>query len=318
MTHYVGLNVLIEKEFTEQLRSKRFYLVLGLILLIGLASIYSAASGIRATLDQDSTTQFIFLSLFSSSGGGLPSFATFISFFLPLIGLTLGFDVINGESSRGTLSRLMAQPIYRDSIIVGKFIGGSCILTLMVTILFGGVTGVGILAIGVGPSHEEVARLIIYYLLTIIYVSFWYALSVMLSMLFKQTTASALAGIGLWLFFTIFVSILSGVLANAVFPVENSTDVNQVVHHQQMLLYLSRISPMNIYSESITTILHPDVRSLGIVFYEQMEGAIQGVLPLGESIMLIWPHIVALFGLIMIVFAVTYIRFMRREIRSNE
>src|SRR5262245_63426501 len=68
--------------------------------------------------------QFAFLLLITSSGDSIFSLATLLGFFGPLIGITLGFDSISGEYARGTLSRVLSQPIYRDSLINGKFIAG--------------------------------------------------------------------------------------------------------------------------------------------------------------------------------------------------
>ena len=44
---------------------------------------------------------------------------------MPLIAIGLGFDAINGEHNRRTLSRILSQPIYRDALLFGKFLGGS-------------------------------------------------------------------------------------------------------------------------------------------------------------------------------------------------
>ncbi|MGK6316981.1 ABC transporter permease [Neorhizobium sp. DT-125] len=38
--------------------------------------------------------------------------------------IALGFDTVNGECGRRTMSRLLAQPIYRDALRFGKFLGG--------------------------------------------------------------------------------------------------------------------------------------------------------------------------------------------------
>ena len=36
----------------------------------------------------------------------------------------LGFDAVNSEHNRRTLSRILSQPIYRDALLFGKFIAG--------------------------------------------------------------------------------------------------------------------------------------------------------------------------------------------------
>ena len=47
-----------------------------------------------------------------------------LGFLIPLMAIGLGFDAINGEHNRRTLSRILAQPIYRDALLIGKFLAG--------------------------------------------------------------------------------------------------------------------------------------------------------------------------------------------------
>ena len=41
--------------------------------------------------------------------------------FFSLVGLIIGFDTINRKRNEGTLSKFLSQPIYRDTVINGKF-----------------------------------------------------------------------------------------------------------------------------------------------------------------------------------------------------
>jgi len=59
---------------------------------------------------------FVFLMVFTEPGA-MFSLVQFVAFFGPLVGLILGFDTINRERNEGTLSKLLAQPIYRDVVI---------------------------------------------------------------------------------------------------------------------------------------------------------------------------------------------------------
>ena len=54
------------------------------------------------------------------------------SLLVPIIGIALGFDAINSERTGGTMSRLLAQPVYRDGVINGKFLAGLIVLAMMV------------------------------------------------------------------------------------------------------------------------------------------------------------------------------------------
>ncbi len=312
---YNGLGVLFKKEITDHLRSKRFTIILILVGIIALSSIYSAGMGIREAVNKQNDG-FIFLKLFSSSGASTPSFVSFISFLGPLIGLSLGFDAINGERSRGTLSRLLAQPIYRDTVIIGKFLAGTGILTLMVFSLGIVVAGLGILMTGIPPSPEEVARLVVYLILTAIYIGLWYGVSLMFSLIFRQTATSALAGIALWLFMSVFVGLIAGIIANGVYPTAGTSSIDVLLKHETLKQNLSRISPLTIYNEALTIMLNPGIRTVGLITSDQLEGAIAGPLPLGQSILLIWAHLVTMVAMVVACFAFSYIIFMKQEIRA--
>ena len=82
----------------------------------------SRAEQIRNTTAED---PFLFLRLFAPPGQTLLSFVTVLSILIPLIAIGLGFDSVNGEYNRRTMSRILAQPIYRDALLLGKFLAGA-------------------------------------------------------------------------------------------------------------------------------------------------------------------------------------------------
>jgi len=80
---------------------------------------------------------------------------------------------------------------------------------------------------------------------------------------------------------------------------------------------LLRIMPNQLFTEATTTLLMPSVRSLGPLTMEQVYGTIPGPLPLGQSVLLVWPQVTGLIAATVICFALSYLSFMRREIRSR-
>jgi ABC-2 type transport system permease protein len=86
---------------------------------------------------------------------------------------------------------------------------------------------------------------------------------------------------------------------------------------EQLRLTLMRIMPNQLYSEATTTLLMPSVRSLGPLTMEQMIGAIPGPLPLGQSLLLVWPQVTGLVAGTITSFVISYLLFMRREIRPR-
>jgi len=308
-----GMLAVYRKELADHLGSRRFLILFVLICLAGLSAVYTAGQSIRTEV---SDTQNVFLLLFTSSSGSLPSFFTFIGFLGPLVGLALAFDSVNGEMNRGTLSRLLAQPIFRDAVINGKFLAGLTTVALMLASIVVIVSGLGILMLAVVPTLGELLRLLVFLVVCVLYVGFWLALSTTFSVLFRQTTTAALAGIASWIFFTFFVNMIVDAIANAMLNVVDIFDIEALVRLESTRLMLARISPSTLFQEATVAMLMPKVRSLGPVLVSQTIGMLPNPLSVRESLVLIWPHTVALMALICICFAIAYVRFMTQEIRS--
>lgn len=141
-----GFSTLYHKELADHFHSARFKLVFALLILTSLASLYGALSSISdATF---SSSEYLFLALYTASGSSIPSFASFLAYLAPLAGLAMGFDAINRERTQGTLNRLVSQPIHRDAVINAKFLAGTTVVFIMiffVGIMVGGL-GLAILA----------------------------------------------------------------------------------------------------------------------------------------------------------------------------
>ena len=311
-----GRHALYRKELADHLKSRRFLILLLLIGTTSFASLYGAVSGLADVLESDGN--FAFLKLYTTSGSSIPSFMSFIALLGPIIGLALGFDAINSERTGGTLNRLASQPIYRDSIIIGKFMAGLAVISTIIYTMGIALGAVGILVTGLKPSGEEVVRILIFLTFTVIYVAFWLALSIFFSVICRHAATSALASIAVWMFFAVFMSLVASIIANAMDPV--NTDYNAAVNalnNYTLNLNLNRISPSYLYSEAVSTIMNPSVRTVNIVTMDQLVGAISGYLSLGQSLLLVWPHLTGLAALMLVAFGGSYIGFMRQEVRTN-
>ncbi|SMB99375.1 ABC-2 type transport system permease protein [Thermanaeromonas toyohensis ToBE] len=311
-----GLKVIFFKELADNLSSTRMGILFSLVAVACLSALYVAAQSIRQSVGQEGSA-FVFLRLFTTSGGSLPPFISFLSFLGPLLGLALGFDAINGEYNKRTLSRLLAQPIYRDDVINGKFLAGIAVLAIMIAALGLLVAGLGLVFIGVPPRGEEIGRILAYLMVSIIYVAFWLSISLLFSLLFRQAATSALAGIAVWLFCAIFAPMLAGIIADGLFPAGENAPAELILRNAVWKQNLSRLSPTTLYDEATLYLLNPGVRTLGPVLIQQVIGAIPGFLPLSQSLLLIWPHLVGLIAGTLIIFALAYYYFMRQEIRTS-
>jgi ABC-2 type transport system permease protein len=309
--------VIVNKEISDHLRSWRFIILIALLALTCFGSLYAPLANISKLTDaHNNNSSFPFLNLFILSDGTLPSFIVFINFLGPLLGISLGFDAINSEQNRGTLSRIMAQPIHRDYLLNAKFLSALLVIGIMFFALGFLVMALGILTIGIPPTEEEFLRIIFFILISILYVAFWLNLSILLSIQFRQTATSALACIAIWLFFTVFYHLIVNLISKANLPGEMASP-QQVINYQRFVLNLLRLEPGQLYNEATTTLLMPSVRSLGPLSIEQVQGTIPGLLPLGQSIMIVWPQLTGLIAATSVCFALSYVSFMRKEIRSR-
>ena len=313
------LSVMVRKEIADHIRSWRFIILLALIDLTSIGSIYVSRSNIKAVVgnENDPDRLFLYLKLLTTTDGSLPAFHIFISFLGPLLGIGLGFDAVNSEQNNGTLPRLLAQPVYRDQLLLAKFIGSLAVITALFLSLVFLMIGGGLLITGVMIEAAEFARTLAFVAITVVYVGFWLSLSICLSVHFRQAATSALTAIGIWLFFTIFYRIVVNMAVKAFFPDPTFLSEAEIISWNGLLLDLLRLAPSQLYTDATTTLLMPSVRSLGPLTVEQMSGAIPAPLPLRESLLIVWPQVSGLLAATAVCFAISYYSFMRREIRTG-
>jgi ABC-2 type transport system permease protein len=303
-----GLGVVTLKELSDHFTSTRMRVLEWLVVLTALAAVYGAIQQVRDATAED---PFLFLRLFTTAREPLPSFVAFLSFLVPLMAIGLGFDAVNGEHNRRTLSRILSQPIYRDALLFGKFIAALTTLSVSLIALWLLVIGLGLIMLGIPPGGEEMARAFIFLLVTIAYAGVWLALAMLASVVFRSAATAALVTLGLWLFITVIWPALAPAIAEAVVPADSQ---EALVLTAQML---ARLSPSTLFGECVLALLDPTTRTLGPIYLSQFQGAVMGSpLPLWDSVMVAWPQIVGLIAASILLFVGGYVAFQRQEVRA--
>jgi ABC-2 type transport system permease protein len=309
----IGMSAVFWKEMADHFGSRRFLFI---TLIIVSASLFISYSATTSKELAGAEGEFLFLSLFTASGRGLPSFLFFISFFGPLIGIIMGFDSISGEHSRGTMSFLLSQPIYRDSVINGKFLAGLATVAVMIASIMVIIAGISIAKLGVVPNGQEIFRAVVFFVAAMVYIAFWMSLSILCSAIIKKSSTSALVAIAVWIFLTFFVYMFVGLIADKVAPITQNVTEVQLAKHENIKAMLMRVSPAVLLEEISSAILNPSVRLMGPVLQAQVRDLIPSPLSFEQSLMVVWPQFVSLIALSVICFAITYVVFMRQEIRA--
>ena len=315
-----GIKTIFKKELADHFSSYRFMILFALIAMVSLIIAYRAGLNIRQELEGVVKPQFVFLMLFTTKGA-LFSLVQFLGFFGPLIGLILGFDMVNRERNEGTLSKLLSQPIYRDAVVNGKFLAGVVTVAVMVVSIVLVVTGLGLRMVGVVPGMEEIWRIIIYMILSIVYVSFWLGVAILFSIVFRSIATSALAALAVWIFFSFFISLGADVVADSFAPESGEPTAEEIIRRARIQRGFSLVSPMQLYTEGTATVIDPTRRTTqSIVLMGPLErislSRFSGPLALSQSILVVLPYIISLIAITAICFAISYTVFMRQEIRS--
>lgn len=306
-----GWRVVARKEFADHLLSARFLVLIGILGVAAAAAVVAASGGIRAVASDTEGIPALFLKLFTVTTDPVPfALVVFIGFLAPLLGIMFGFDAISGERSQGTLPRLLAQPIHRDELVTGKFVGGLAVIAVMLTALTLFVSGIGIFRLGLVPTSTEVGRLFVWLIVSIIYVGFWQALATLASVTVRRAASSALIAVGIWLVLALFGTFIFQAAANILSPGDDELSSTRIE------MFISRLSPATLFSETSTVLLDPTQRTVDLVTVEQADRAILSNLSLAQSLSVVWPQIVGLLALTAALFAIAYIAFMRQEIRA--
>lgn len=127
------------------------------------------------------------------------SLASLTIFLVPLIALLVSHDAIAGEAERGTLLLLLAYPVSRAAIIVGKFAGQVAILAVAT------VVGYGVAALAVGWNLGAASWLAFAAMTgaSVLLGAVFLALGILASTLVRQRSTAGGIAVGLWLFFVI-------------------------------------------------------------------------------------------------------------------
>lgn len=186
-----------KKEYIENVRNAWVITVSAVFLLLTLltswlVSVFASpaeAAGAAAEFDRVVLT----LSVMQSFGGFLP----------PILALILGFGTLAGERESGSLGLLVAQPLSRTEIVLGKWLGLWGVLATAVLVGFGLGGLVVVIDSEAGGSGWQ--ALGVFLLVTLAWTAAWISLTMLVSAFFARRGTAIAGSIGLWFLFGSFL-----------------------------------------------------------------------------------------------------------------
>ncbi|MFB6143945.1 MAG: ABC transporter permease subunit [Candidatus Nanohaloarchaea archaeon] len=209
------------KQLEDTFSSKKFLLIMGLFLLLSLASVYLGVQNYNQRMEN-----------FRQEGfrGDIPEkpslvdvFEIMVSFNLPLaagvLALLLSYDSVSREREEGTIELLLSYPVYRDEVINGKFAAGLFTVALALLIAFTASSGLAIYLTGALPTMQEVYRIMFMWQGSVVYMAFFFGLGTLYSTIFRSSWRSLIAGMVTLLIF-IATPFIAGFAADFIYPMK--------------------------------------------------------------------------------------------------
>lgn len=197
MIEFANIRTIAEKELRDALRNRWF-----IVFTVAFAGLAFALS----TMIQSGGTQLRVMSF----GKTAASLINLVLLFVPLIGLTLGAANLAGDRETGALVYLLAQPVNRIEVLLGKYLGMAGALLATLSLGFGLAGAALALQGSIQDAGGYLMTVILAYLLALAMLSLGFLMSTL-----TQKTAAALGGaLFLWLFL-VFIGDL-GIMGTAV------------------------------------------------------------------------------------------------------
>lgn len=290
-----NIGVIAQKEFSDHLYSPGFRMLLGIFTLIILSrSVISGKNG-------HNIFEFGFIDV-----------AQVITLFLPVLGLALGFDSVVREKNSKSLNTLLTHPVFRDNIISGKIIGGLGALILVVFISVIASIGTLLILTGIDIGFSELNRILVFSLLTFLYLSGFFAFSLLISIISKSSESSFISGLVVWInLILIFGAIVTA--ASSIITGELIVDLNNNENAKALSGDLQKLSPASYYAEAVTG-LRLSYGSFGISSGKETKGIFDLRAGLGTWFADYWINLVILIAIPVLMFIVSYVVFLRRDI----
>lgn len=234
MIDFANIRTIVKKELRDALRNRWF--IIFTLAFAGLAFALSA-------MMQPVGSQFRAVSYSHTSA----SLINLVLLFIPLIGLTLGAANLASDRETGSLSYLLAQPVTRVEVLLGKYIGTAGALLATLTIGFGIAGVVLVLQGSLQYSGDYLLTVILAYLLALAMLS----LGLLMSTLARKSTTALGGALFLWLFL-VFIGDL-GIMGTAV-----STQMSI-----EVVFFIAVLNPLQMFKIASILIIQANLDVLG-------------------------------------------------------
>ena len=149
---------------------------------------------------------------------------------LSFIVLLLTFDTVSGQRESKTLALVLANPISRTTVLLGKYV--TALLTAMLIVAVGVILSVLLIILSgrIDLSASLFLEILGFLLLVLLFTSCIAAFGILSSVLARSSNVSLLLGLAFWLLFVVVVPNSAVFWANKMFAIEHANTVNERIN----------------------------------------------------------------------------------------
>ena len=312
------------KEFQDHITSRKFLALLFLMLTITGVYIFKEIGSYFEELAKysDSFGFSLFglpkpMNIFNGIGSGVAGSSIFGS----IIAIALGFDLITKERETGSIKAILSVPVYRDEVINGKSLGGIMAIVLAVTIVFTLTLGI-MLIYSIVPGLDELGFIFVFWLVTILYLTGIFVMSIMVSTFSKTSGISFIYSLLLLLIFTSVIYSTGSFAVDVIMGTKPSVNVGNSddsdAYYQKYteltnLVYYGSIDTN--YRMAATALTTPKQSLFWTEYDGETEFDTETDPTLTDMLGRIWGYILFLIAYPVVFFGIAYVKFMRMDLR---
>lgn len=342
-----GLFVVLQKEFVDQVTSRRFLSIFALFLIISAIGVHDGAEQYGDMLASYAQRM---QSVSSDAPGYMPEkpspllvftkMADYFVMFGVFLGIAMGFDLVSKEKETRSLKILLSHPVYRDEVVNGKALGSA----LALAIALGATVAVSVailLVMGIVPTMDELGAILVFAVVSTIFVLTYFSLALLMSTVAPDSGTALIFTLIVFLLIASAIPIFGWTAAETIAgpPPEQPAGAQETPYtamnvdpeefkqyEREMQSYwekraaasslISLLSPNVNYQKAATAVTNPKIAmTMDNNPYSFTEGPPETQPGLDEILDRIWANIVALVTLPCVFFAAAYVKFMRMDIR---
>jgi ABC-2 type transport system permease protein len=353
-----GIFVVAKKEFLDHVMGKKFLVILAILMIISLLAMHQGVESYNKQLESyKERTAEIEEHPEGMPPGWMPEKPSILFVFqmmsmlfgilYAILAIAIGFNLISGEKESGSLKSLLSHPVFRDTIINGKALGGMGALgfaMLVMTLLSIGI----LMMLGIMPTGDEFVRILVFMGFTLLFMFSFFAIALMCSTIAKNSTRAITYTLVIFIVISFVMPIAGSYIGMHLagdmpeFPGMAIQDINesegegiskeeqieeqeriQEERQEEMQEYWEKVmrvqemfsiaDPKSNFEKVSSAVLDPTFESFRGFFGSRTEPSAEtGIL---EALGMVWKNLLVLLVFPVIMFAIAYIKFMRMDIR---